>query len=42
VDRIVLEILARLREGKDAALPGLGRFVNGPDGVISFKRERNA
>jgi nucleoid DNA-binding protein len=40
LDRVVSQILARLKKGKDAALPGLGRFTHGPDGRLSFERER--
>jgi nucleoid DNA-binding protein len=39
LDRIVREILSRLRQGKDASLPGLGRFRSGPGGRVSFERE---
>ncbi|MGD0500541.1 MAG: HU family DNA-binding protein [Bryobacteraceae bacterium] len=39
LDHIVCEILSRLRHGKDASLPGLGRFTSGPDGRVSFERE---
>jgi len=41
VDRVVSQLLARLRKGKDAELPGLGRFTQGPDGRLSFERERS-
>ena len=40
VDRMVSEILTSLRLGREAVLPGLGRFVSGPRGVISFEPER--
>ena len=39
LDYVVCQILSRLREGRDAELPGLGRFSNGPDGRIAFERE---
>jgi len=39
LDRIVNQILADLRQGKEAALPGLGRFKHGPDGRMVFERE---
>ena len=40
VDLVVRRILARLREGKDASLPGLGRFAVDKDGQVIFERER--
>jgi len=39
LDRIVRQILCDLRHGKDAPLPGLGRFVPGPDGQLRFEPE---
>jgi nucleoid DNA-binding protein len=39
LDRVVHQILRKLRRGKDAPLPGLGRFRQGPDGKVSFERE---
>jgi nucleoid DNA-binding protein len=42
LDRVVREILARLRKGKQADLPGLGRLTAGPDGKVSFQKERGA
>jgi nucleoid DNA-binding protein len=39
LDRVVREILARLRKGKDADLPGLGRFTFGSDGRVAFERD---
>jgi nucleoid DNA-binding protein len=41
LDRVVREILARLRRGREADLPGLGRLTTGPDGKVSFRKERN-
>ena len=39
VDHIVRDILSRLRQGKEAALPGLGRFTVGAGGQVSFEPE---
>jgi nucleoid DNA-binding protein len=39
LDRVVQQILSRLRKGQEADLPGLGRFSFGPDGRVSFERE---
>ena len=39
LDRVVCQILSGLRAGKDAALPGLGKFTQGPDGCLAFQRE---
>jgi nucleoid DNA-binding protein len=38
LDRIVSEMLTKLRHGRAAALPGLGRFRQGADGQIRFER----
>jgi nucleoid DNA-binding protein len=40
LDRVVREILSRLRSGRQAELPGLGRLTTGPDGKVSFEREK--
>lgn len=40
LDRVVHEILVRLREGKAAHLPGMGHFRAGADGKVAFQRER--
>jgi nucleoid DNA-binding protein len=40
LDRVVREILGRLRKGQGADLPGLGRLTVGPDGKVSFEKER--
>ncbi|MBZ5576181.1 MAG: HU family DNA-binding protein [Acidobacteriia bacterium] len=40
LDRVVREILLQLRQGKAAPLPGLGKFTLGPNGHVSFERER--
>ena len=39
LDRVVYQILERLRHGKEAPLPGLGRFRIGTDGRICFEQE---
>lgn len=39
VDRVVNQILASLRQGKTAELPGLGRFRPAAGGRIRFERE---
>lgn len=40
LDRIVHDILRRLRHGKPAELPGLGRFKPGEVPVFEFESER--
>ena len=40
LDRVVQDILIRLREGKSADLPGMGRFVLGVGATVTFRRER--
>jgi nucleoid DNA-binding protein len=37
LDRVVNEILAKLRKGKAAPFPGLGQFTPGPKGSYRFK-----
>ena len=37
--RVVHQILANLRKGAPTSLPGLGRFVKGADGKVSFEPE---
>ena len=39
LDRLVYQILAKLRHGQEAPLPGLGKFRVGRDGRISFEQE---
>ncbi len=39
LDRVVVEILSKVRKGQQAGLPGLGRFSPGPDGAIAFEPE---
>jgi nucleoid DNA-binding protein len=40
VDRVVHEILSKLRRGKPAPVPGLGRFRREANGKLAFQRER--
>ena len=40
LDRVVHEILERLRDGKSAAFPGLGHFHPGAGGKVAFQRDR--
>ena len=42
LDRVIHEILTDLRQGNPASLPGLGRFVQGADGKVSFEPEGNS
>ena len=37
LDRVVYEILSRLRSGKGTALPGVGRFSPNADGTVKFE-----
>ena len=39
LDRVLHSILSDLRQGKEAALPGLGTFKQGPGGCVAFERE---
>lgn len=39
LDRVVRQILEQLRKDRQAALPGVGRFLLGPDGNLTFERE---
>ena len=39
LDRVVNEIVTRLRRGKTSPLPGLGKFAPGRDGRVEFRRE---
>ena len=39
LDRVVHQILSRLREGTEAPLPGFGKFIVGMDGKVYFQRE---
>jgi nucleoid DNA-binding protein len=40
LDGVVHEILSKLRKGEPAPLPGMGRFVKGRDGVVTFRPRR--
>jgi nucleoid DNA-binding protein len=40
LDRVVHQILSKLKNGKPAPLPGLGRFTRGPQGVFQFEWEK--
>jgi nucleoid DNA-binding protein len=42
LDRVVHEILSKLRKGKTATIPGLGQFAPGPKGSYRFKKEKPA
>jgi len=39
LDGVLHKILSDLRQGRESALPGLGKFRNGPDGQPAFERE---
>jgi len=39
LDEVVHRLLADLRRGREASLPGLGTFTQGLDGLAKFKRE---
>ena len=39
LDHVVHQILRNLRQGKEASLPGLGRFKPRPDGKVAFERQ---
>ena len=39
LDRVVYQILEKLRHGQEAPLPGLGKFRLGRDGKISFEQD---
>ena len=40
LDLVLREILADLRRGKPAALPGLGTFRHASDGRVAFERQK--
>jgi nucleoid DNA-binding protein len=40
LDRVVNEIIAKLRKGEKAPLPGLGQFSLGPHGSFRFEQEK--
>ena len=37
LDRVVHQILCKLRRGRSAPLPGLGKFTSSQDGTIEFE-----
>jgi nucleoid DNA-binding protein len=39
LDWVVHQILSNLRNGRDSALPGLGKFTPSIDGSVAFERE---
>jgi nucleoid DNA-binding protein len=39
LDRMVHQILSRLKEGKEAPLPGLGTFLPHRNGTVRFQKE---
>jgi nucleoid DNA-binding protein len=39
LDLILHNILSDLRQGRESALPGLGKFKHGPDGQVAFEPE---
>lgn len=40
LDRVVHQILSKLRKGKPAPVPGLGRFTPGPKGSYQFETDK--
>jgi len=40
LDHVVNQILKKLRKGKAAPFPGLGRFTLGPNGGLRFEKEK--
>jgi len=40
LDRVINQILGKLRKGKAAEFPGLGLFTPGPNGSFVFKKEK--
>jgi nucleoid DNA-binding protein len=41
LDRVVYQILEKLRRGQEAPLPGLGKFRIGREGRVCFEREHD-
>jgi len=39
IDRVVQQIIADLRRGRESNVPGLGRFTVEPNGNLAFDRE---
>lgn len=42
LDRVVHQIVSKLRRGEEAPLPGLGKFKVGEDGRVNFEREKES
>ena len=42
LDRVVHQIVSKLRRGEEAPLPGLGKFKVGADGRVNFEREQES
>jgi nucleoid DNA-binding protein len=42
LDLVVHQILSKLRHGKEAPLPGFGKFTVGANGKVNFQREVEA
>lgn len=42
VDRVVRQIVSKLRRGEEAPLPGLGKFKVGKDGRVNFEPEKDS
>jgi nucleoid DNA-binding protein len=40
LDQVIHQILSKLRQGKTAPLPGLGRFRPGPKGSYEFETDK--
>jgi nucleoid DNA-binding protein len=40
LDRVVRQIVSKLRRGEEAPLPGLGKFTVGEDGRVTFEHEK--
>jgi nucleoid DNA-binding protein len=38
LDGLVSELISKLQRGKEAELPGLGRFSSGSDGAVRFEK----
>ena len=41
LDRMVGELVRRLKQGESAQLPGVGAFTRSRDGRLTFKQETN-
>jgi nucleoid DNA-binding protein len=42
LDRVVHQILSKLRRGQAAPLPGLGWFKPGPQGAFQFEKNKRS